>query len=150
LMAWTCSVCQAGPPAQVTYSSVLVFGTQDMQKIEREEREACSSSPLANVISYCITCRFVTATFRPCMQPSENLISTKKARLEYTNHNTFQDSLPCKRMFRKLLRKTSRKHGSSNKPRPLIDWGEHIYARDFKVYDLLLYFDVYSISRLDL
>jgi hypothetical protein len=120
-MAWTCSVCQAGVPAKVTYSSVLVFGTTDMQKIQREEREACSSAPLANVISYCVTCRFVTATFNPCMQTSENLILTKKSRLEYTNHNIFQDTLPCKRMFRRLLRKTSRKHGGSNKPRSLID-----------------------------
>ena len=120
-MAWTCSVCQAGAPAKVTYSSVLVFGTTDMQKIQREEREACSYAPLANVISYCTTCRFVTATFNPRMQTSENLIFTKKSRLEYTNHNIFQDTLPCKRMFRKLLRKTSRKHGGSNKPRSLID-----------------------------
>ena len=121
LMAWACSVCQAGPPAEVTYSSVLVFGTTDMQKIHKEEREACSSGPIANVTSYCVTCGFVTATFRPCMRTSENLISTHKSRLEYTQHNTFKDSLPCKRMFRKLLRKTSRKYGSSNKARPLID-----------------------------
>ena len=120
-MAWACSVCQAGPPAEVTYSSVLVFGTTDMQRIHTEEREACSSGPIANVTSYCVTCGFVTATFRPCMRTSENLISTHKSRLEYTQHNTFKDSLPCKRMFRKLLRKTSRKYGSSNKARPLID-----------------------------
>lgn len=120
-MAWACSVCQAGPPAEVTYSSVLVFGTTDMQKVEKEERAACSTAPLANVISYCVTCRFVTATFKPCMRTSENLISIQKARLEYKQHNKFQDSLPSKRMFRKLLRKTSRKHGGSNKPRSLID-----------------------------
>ena len=96
-------------------------GDQLLVQVEKEERAACSTAPLANVISYCVTCRFVTATFKPCMRTSENLISIQKARLEYKQHNKFQDSLPSKRMFRKLLRKTSRKHGGSNKPRSLID-----------------------------
>ena len=114
-------MCQAGAPAQATYSSVLVFGTTDMHKIEREELEACSCAPLANVTSYCVTCRCVTATSNAAMAASANLVLTHKSRLEYTQHNVFQASFPSKRNFRKLLRKTSRKYGGSNKARSLAD-----------------------------
>jgi len=120
-MTWRCSVCQLGPPAAATYSSVLVFGTADMHKIEREELEACSSAPLANVTSYCVTCRCVTATFDASVGTSANLVLTHKSRLEYTQHNVFKGRFPSKRNFRKLLRKTSRKYGGSNKSRPLTD-----------------------------
>ena len=120
-MAWRCSVCQAGAPAEATYSSVLVFGTADMHKIEREELHASRSAPLANITSYCVTCRCVTATFDASIGSSANLVLTHKLRLEYTQHNVFKDSFPSKRNFRKLLRKTSRKYGGSHKTRPLAD-----------------------------
>ena len=116
-MVWMCSVCEAGEPAEASYASVLVFGTQDMQQVEIDEREVCSGSPFANATSYCLHCRRVTATFTSQLSTTANLISTHKLRLEYTQHTLFQDSLPAKRQFRKLLRKTSRKHGCSNKPR---------------------------------
>jgi hypothetical protein len=121
LMAWRCSVCQAGPPAEATYSSVLVFGTTDMHAIQKQELEACSCAPLANVTSYCVTCRCVTATFDASIGSGANLVMTHRLRLEYTQHNVFKDSFPSKRNFRKLLRKTSRKYGGSNKSRPLAD-----------------------------
>lgn len=114
-MASTCSVCDAGEPAEVSYASVLVFGTQDMQQVQEQQREVCSSSPVANATSYCVHCRRVTATFRAELSTTANLILTHKLRLEYTQHKFFQDSLPGKRQFRKLLRKTSRKHGCAIK-----------------------------------
>jgi hypothetical protein len=117
LMAWVCSVCQAGEPADASYASVLVFGTQDMLQVQEHELQACSGSPVGNATSYCVHCRRVTATFDARLSTTANLISTHKLRLEYTQHTLFQDSLPAKRQFRKLLRKTSRKHGCSNKPR---------------------------------
>ena len=116
-MAWVCSVCQAGEPAEASYASVLVFGTQDMQQVQEHERAVCSESPVANATSYCVHCRRVTATFDAQLSTTANLISTHKQRLEYSQHKIFQDSLPEKRQFRKLLRKTSRKHGCSIKPR---------------------------------
>jgi 3'-phosphoadenosine 5'-phosphosulfate sulfotransferase len=116
-MVWVCSVCQAGQPAEASYASVLVFGTQDMQKVQEHEREVCSESPVANTTSYCVHCRRVTATFDAQLSTTANLILTHKLRLEYTRHKELQDSLPGKRQFRKLLRKTSRKHGGSIKPR---------------------------------
>lgn len=120
-MAWRCSVCQSGPPAEATYSSVLVFGTTDMRVIRTEELAACSSAPLANVSSYCVACRCVTATFDASIGTSANLVLTHTLRREYTQHNVFKDSFPSKRNFRKLLRKTSRKYRGSNKSRPLAD-----------------------------
>jgi hypothetical protein len=120
-MPWVCAVCRAGPPPEVSYSSVLVFGTTDMHKIQKDELEACSSAPLANVTSYCVTCRCVTATFDASVGTSANLVLTHKSRLEYTQHNVFKGRFPSKRNFRKLLRKTSRKYGGSNKSRPLTD-----------------------------
>ena len=116
-MASVCSVCQAGEPPEASYASVLVFGTPDMQKVQEREREVCSESPVANATSYCVHCRRVTATFDAQLSTTANLISTHKLRLEYTQHSLFQDSLPAKRQFRKLLRKTSRKYGCANKPR---------------------------------
>jgi 3'-phosphoadenosine 5'-phosphosulfate sulfotransferase len=116
-MAWSCSVCEAGEPAEVSYASVLVFGTQDMQQVQEHEREVCSASPVANATSYCVRCRRVTATFDAQLSTAANLILTHKRRLEYTQHKLFQESLPGKVHFRKLLRKTSRKHGCSIKPR---------------------------------
>jgi len=116
-MACVCSVCQAGEPAEASYASVLVFGTQDMQQVQEREREVCSESPVANATSYCVHCRRVTATFDAQLSTTANLILTHKMRLEYKQHSLFQDSLPAKRQFRKLLRKTSRKHGCANKPR---------------------------------
>jgi hypothetical protein len=115
-MAWMCSVCQAGEPAEVSYASVLVFGTQDMQEVEVRAREECSGPPVANATSYCLPCRRVTATFTAQLSTTANLIVTHKLRLEYAQHQLFQESLPEKRQFRKLLRKTSRKHGCSMKP----------------------------------
>jgi len=116
-MAWLCAVCEAGEPAQVSYASVLVFGKQDVQEAQEHQREACSGSPVANATSYCLHCRRVTATFRAELSTTANLILTHKLRLEYTQQKLFQDSLPEKRHFRKLLRKTSRKHGCPMKPR---------------------------------
>ena len=116
MAAWVCSVCQAAEPAEVSYASVLVFGTQDMQQVEMHERDVCSGPPVANATSYCVHCRRVTATFTSQFSTTANLILTHKLRREYTQHTLFQDSLPAKRQFRKLLRKTSRKHGCSNKP----------------------------------
>lgn len=116
-MAWVCSVCEAGEPADVSYASVLVFGSQDMQRVQKHQREVCSSSPVANATSYCMHCRCVTATFDAGLSTTANLILTHKRRLEYTHQKLFQDSLPAKLLFRKLLRKTSRKHGCSMKPR---------------------------------
>ena len=116
-MAWTCSVCQAGAPAEASYASVLVFGTQDMQQVQVQEHEVCSESPVANATSYCLQCRRVTATFDAQLSTTANLLLTHKRRLEYTQHALFQDTLPAKRQFRKLLRKTSRKHGCSIKSR---------------------------------
>ena len=112
-----CSECQAGEPAEATYASVLVFGTEDMQEVQAQQREVCSGPPVANATSYCLACRRVTATFAAQLSTSANLILTHKLCLEYTQHQLFQDSLPAKRQFRKLLRKTSRKHGCSIKPR---------------------------------
>ena len=112
-----CSVCQAGEPAEASYASVLVFGTEDMQAVQAQEREACSGSPVANATSYCLQCRLVTATFDDELCTTSNLILTHKRRLEYLQHKAFEDSLPGKRLFRKLLRKTSRKYGCSIKPR---------------------------------
>ena len=114
-------MCQAGPPAEATYSSVLVFGTADMRAIQKEELVVCSSAPLANVTSYCVNCAGVTATLDASIGSSANLVMTHKLRLEYTQHNVFKDSFPSKRKFSKLLRKISRKYGSSNKSRPLAD-----------------------------
>ena len=116
-MAWSCSVCEAGEPAEVSYASVLVFGTQDMQQVQEHEREVCSASPVANATSYCVRCRRVTATFDAQLSTTENLVRSHKLRLEYAQHRVFQDSMPGKLHFRKLLRKTSRKHGCSIKPR---------------------------------
>jgi hypothetical protein len=110
-----CSVCQAGEPAEESYASVLVFGTPDMRQVQEHELEVCRGSPVANATSYCLQCRRVTATFDRELSTTANLISTRKRRLEYTQHKLFQDSLPEKRQFRKLLRKTSRKHGCPNK-----------------------------------
>ena len=114
-MAWMCSVCEAGEPADVSYASVLVFGSQDMQRVQKHQREVCSSSPVANATSYCMHCRCVTATFDAGLSTTANLILTHKRRLEFTQHKSFQESLPGKLHFRKLLRKTSRKHGCSIK-----------------------------------
>jgi hypothetical protein len=86
-----------------------------------EELAACSSAPLANVSSYCVACRCVTATFDASIGTSANLVLTHTLRREYTQHNVFQASFPSKRNFRKLLRKTSRKYGGSNKARELAD-----------------------------
>jgi len=116
-MAWMCSVCQAGEPAAASYAGVLVFGTHDMRQVEIDEREVCSGSPVANATSYCLHCRRVTATFDAQLSTTANMMSTHKRRLEYTQHTLFQDTLPAKRQFRKLLRKTSRKHGCSIKSR---------------------------------
>ena len=116
-MPWVCSVCEAGEPAEVSYVSVLVFGAQDMQQVQEHQREVCSGSPVANATSYCLHCRRVTATFDARLSTNENLILTHKRCLEYTQQKFFQDSLPGKLQFRKLLRKTSRKHGCSIKPR---------------------------------
>ena len=116
-MAWLCSVCEAGEPADVSYASVLVFGTQDMKHVQTQQHEVCSMSPVANATSFCLHCRRVTATFDAELSTTENLIWTHKRRLEYTQHTLFQDSLPGKLHFRKLLRKTSRKHGCSIKSR---------------------------------
>jgi hypothetical protein len=115
MAAWICAVCQEGGPAEASYVSVLVFGTADMQKVQEHEREVCSSSPVANATSYCVHCRRVTATFNAQLSTTANLILTHKLRLEYARHQLFQESLPEKRQFRKLLRKTSRKHGCSVK-----------------------------------
>ena len=112
-----CSVCQVGEAAEASYASVLVFGTEDMQAVQAQEREACSGSPVANATSYCLQCRLVTATFDDELCTTANLILTHKRRLEYAQHRVFQDSMPGKLHFRKLLRKTSRKHGCSIKPR---------------------------------
>lgn len=131
-MTWVCAVCRAGTPAQVSYSSVLVFGTTDMHKVQQEQNETCNSCAVANVTSYCIRCRCVTATHDTALATNVNLISTHKLRQEYAQHQLFRDSFPCKHTFRKLLRKTSRKHGSSRKPRPLIDGCEDMDARDLK------------------
>ena len=117
MAAWLCAVCQVNEPAEASYASVLVFGTQDMQKVQEHEREVCSESPVANTTSYCVHCRRVTATFDAKLSTTANLILTHRLRLEYTRHKELQDSLPGKRQFRKLLRKTSRKHGGSIKPR---------------------------------
>ena len=120
-MTWVCSVCQAGPPAEASYASVLVFGGQDMQQVQEHELDVCSRSPVANATSYCVHCRRVTATFDAQLSTTANLILTHKLRLEYMQHMLFQDALPAKHHFRKLLRKTSRKYRGSNKSRPLAD-----------------------------
>jgi hypothetical protein len=120
-MPWLCAVCQAGAPAQPSYSSVLMFGTTDMNKVQEEQKQKCSASPVANVTSYCVRCRGVTATFNSELATSDNVILTHKLLSEYTHQKMFQDSFPCKEKFRKLLRKNSRKHGSSRKPRSLIE-----------------------------
>ena len=116
-MACVCSVCEAGEPPEASYASVLVFGTPDMQDVQTREREVCSGSPVANATSYCLHCRHVTATFDAKLSTTENLIATHKLRLEYMQHMLFQDALPAKHHFRKLLRKTSRKHCCAVKPR---------------------------------
>lgn len=120
-MPWLCAVCQAGAPEQPTYSSVLVFGSADLHKVQQEQNETCSSSPVANVTSYCVKCRRVTATFNSELCMSDNLILTHKLLHEYTQHKIFQDSFPCKEKFRKLLRKNSRKHSGARKSRPLVE-----------------------------
>ena len=120
-MPWLCAVCQAGAPPQASYCSVLVFGTADMHKVQQEQNATCSSSPVANVTSYCVKCRGVTATFNSELCMSDNLILTHKLLHEYTQHKIFQDSFPCKEKFRKLLQKNSRKHGSARKSRPLVE-----------------------------
>ena len=116
-MVWVCSQCQAGEAPEASYASVLVFGKRDMQQVQTHEREVCSASPVANATSYCVRCRRVTATFDAQLSTTENLILSHKRRLEYAQHRVFQDSMPGKLHFRKLLRKTSRKHGCSIKPR---------------------------------
>jgi hypothetical protein len=120
-MPWLCAVCEAGAPAQPSYSSVLVFGTADMHTVQQEHQETCGASPVANVTSYCVRCRGVTATFNSKLATSENLILVHKLLREYTQQKTFQDSFPCKEKFRKLLRKNSRKHGCSRKSRSLVE-----------------------------
>ena len=120
-MPWTCAVCQAGAAAQPSYSSVLVFGTTDMRKVQQEQKEVCGASPVANVTSYCVRCRGVTATFNSELETSENLILIHKLLCEYAQQKTFQDSFPCKEKFRRLLRKNSRKHGCSRKSRSLVE-----------------------------
>ena len=131
-MPWVCAVCRAGAPAEVSYSSVLVFGTTDMHLVQQAQNETCNSCAVANVTSYCIRCRCVTATHDTALGATVNLILTHKLRQEYAQHQLFRDSFPSKHTFRKLLRKTSRKHGSSRKPRPLVDGGEDVDARDLK------------------
>jgi hypothetical protein len=116
-MTWVCSVCQASEQPEASYASLLVFGTQDMQQVREQELEVCSGSPVANATSYCLHCRRVTATFDAQLSTTANLIVTHKLRLEYTQHKLFQDSLPGKMYFRKLLRKTSRKNCCAMKPR---------------------------------
>ena len=120
-MPWLCAVCQAGAPAQHTYSSVLVFGTADMNKIQQEQNATCMSSPVANVTSYCVKCRTVTATFNTELTACENLMRVHKRHGEYTQQQMFLDSFPSKEKFRKLLRKNSRKHGCARKSRPLVE-----------------------------
>ena len=120
-MPWTCVACQPGAAAQPTYSSVLVFGTTDMHKVQQEQTARCTASPVANVTSYCVKCRRVTATFNSELGTSENLVLTHKLLREYSQQKLFQDSFPCKESFRKLLRKNSRKHGSSRKSRPFVE-----------------------------
>jgi len=116
-MPWVCSQCQAGEAPEASYASVLVFGKRDMQQVQTHEREVCSASPVANATSYCVRCRRVTATFDAQLSTTENLIRSHKLRLEYAQHRVLQDSMPGKLHFRKLLRKTSRKHGGSIKTR---------------------------------
>jgi hypothetical protein len=82
-MAWMCSVCKAAAPAEASYASVLVFSTQDMQHVQSQQREACSASPVANVTSYCMNCRCVTATYDAELCTTANLMLTHKRRLEY-------------------------------------------------------------------
>jgi hypothetical protein len=118
---WTCAVCEPGEPAQPSYSSVLVFGSTDMDKIQQAQNATCSSSPVANVTSYCVKCRGVTATFSSELSTCENLIRIHTLHREYTQQKMFVDSFPSKDNFRKLLRKSSRKHGSSRKSRPLVE-----------------------------
>ncbi len=120
-MPWTCVACQAGAPAQPRYAGVLVFGTTDMRKVQEEQTATCTSSPVANVTSYCVKCRRVTTTFNSELGTSENLILTDKLLREYTQQKLFQDSFPCKESFRKLLRKNSRKHGCSRKSRAFVE-----------------------------
>ena len=123
-MPWTCAVCEAGdanPAAKASYSSVLVFGTADMHKVQQEQNATCTSSPVANVTSYCVKCRRVTATFNSELGMSENLIRTHKLLCEYTHQTIFRDTFPSKESFRKLLRKNSRKHGSARKSRALVE-----------------------------
>jgi hypothetical protein len=83
MAAWVCSVCQASEPPEASYASVLVFGTQDMQQVQIDEREVCSGSPVGNATSYCLHCRRVTATFDAQLSTTANLILTHKLRLEY-------------------------------------------------------------------
>ena len=120
-MPWLCAVCQAGAPAQHTYSSVLVFGTADMNKVQQEQNATCMSSPVANVMSYCVKCRTVTATLNTELTTCENLMRVHKRHGEYTQQQMFLDSFPSKEKFRKLLRKNSRKHGCARKSRPLVE-----------------------------
>jgi hypothetical protein len=120
-MPWNCAVCQAGAPAQPSYSSVLVFGAVDMQNVQQEQKQTCCASPVANVTSYCVRCRGVTATFDSELSTSENLILTHKLLCEYTQQKNFQDTFPCKEKFRKLLRKNSRKHGCARKSRSMVE-----------------------------
>jgi hypothetical protein len=120
-MPWTCAVCEACEPAQPSYSSVLVFGIKDMDKVQQEQNTSCSSSPVANVTSYCVKCRTVTATLNTELTACENLIRIHKRHEEYTQQQMFLDSFPSKDKFRKLLRKNSRKHGSARKSRSLVE-----------------------------
>jgi hypothetical protein len=120
-MSWTCAVCEAHAPAQPTYSSVLVFGSTDMHKVQHEQNVLCTSSPVANVTSYCVKCRGVTATFNSELSTCENLIRIHMLHREYAQQKKFVDSFPSKDKFRKLLRKSSRKHGSSRKSRSLVE-----------------------------
>ena len=90
-MPWVCAVCRAGPPPEVSYSSVLVFGTTDMHTVLKEQTETCKSCPVANVTSYCVSCRCVTATHDTALDTSVNLTSTEKLRQEYAQHQLFRD-----------------------------------------------------------
>ena len=108
----------------MTYSSVLVFGKEDIADVHDAQKRSCSA--LANVSSYCVHCRRVTSSYNSRLDTCQNIISTQQREREYMQHKLFTDSLPSKAKFRKLLRKTSRKNGCPHKSRSVCNGVENM------------------------
>jgi hypothetical protein len=85
--------CAYGASLQNTYASVLVVGVDGVAATLHDIRSS-ALPPIANMSSYCMTCRRITPSFNPSCTAEANVLHWERKRAFYASCEQFIGTWP--------------------------------------------------------